>query len=127
MSNILIDLDRDDWKRLMEKGVLEISVQERDYVIKQKNETNKFTVVEKTDSYIVCHGSGLSWAEAHLLVFSKLLEDKETYEMDTFKGFDLYELEANSPGLGVSYEFNGEKTTYYILDDPGNLGEKKEG
>lgn len=88
---------------------------------------NKFVVIEENDTYVVCHGSGLSWAEAHLLVFSKLLEDKEKYEMDTFEGFNLYELEANDPGLGVSYEFNGEKTTYYILDDPGNLGEKKEG
>lgn len=42
MSNILIDLDRDDWNLLMEKGVLEISVQGRDYAIKQKNETNKY-------------------------------------------------------------------------------------
>lgn len=58
-------------------------------------------------------------------MFSKLLEDKESYEMDTFERFDLYELEANDVGLGVSYEFNGEKTTYYILDDPGNLEEQR--
>lgn len=86
---------------------------------------SKHIVVEKTDGYIVCHGSGLSWAEAHLLVFSKLLEDKESYEMDIFEEFNLYELEANDVGLGVSYEFNGEKTTYYILDDPGNLEEQR--
>ena len=86
---------------------------------------SKHVVVEKTEGYIVCHSSGLSWAEAHLLVFSKLLEDKEVYEMDTFEEFNLYELEANDVGLGVSYVLNGKKTTYYILDDPGDLEEQR--
>lgn len=86
---------------------------------------SKHVVVKKTDGYIVCHSSGLSWAEAHLLVFSKLLEDKEAYEMDMFEEFNLYELEANDVGLCVSYVFNGKKVTYYILDDPGNLEEQR--
>ena len=79
----------------------------------------KFTVVESNDSFILCHGSGLTWAEAHLLVMSQMLDDIECTEDATLHEVKLFELEANEPGLGVSYEYDRVKTTYYILDDPG--------
>lgn len=79
----------------------------------------KFAVVESNDSFIVCHGSGLTWAEAHLLVMSQMLHDIRSTDDETLHNVKLFELEANEPGLGVSFEWNGNKTTYYILDDPG--------
>ena len=79
----------------------------------------KFAVVESNDSFIVCHGSGLTWAEAHLLVMSQMLHDIGCTDDETLHNVKMFELEANEPGLGVSFEWNGNKTTYYILDDPG--------
>ena len=79
----------------------------------------KFAVVESNDSFIICHGSGLTWAEAHLLVMSQMLHDIRSTEDEILPHVKLFELEANEPGLGVSYEYNGNTTTYYILDDPG--------
>lgn len=79
----------------------------------------KFAVVESNDSFILCHGSGLTWAEAHLLVMSQMLHDIRSTDDKTLHNMKLFELEANEPGLGVSFEWNGNKTTYYILDDPG--------
>lgn len=81
----------------------------------------KFVVVEMNDTFVLCHGSRLTWAEAHLLVLSQMLEDISCTEDDTLHDVKLFELEANEPGLGVSYEYNGNKTTYYILDDLGEL------
>lgn len=81
---------------------------------------NKFyTVIESNDLYIVCHGSRLSWHSAHTLVFSKLLEDRKNHD-SKLQDVDIFELEANEPGLGVSFKINDRKTTYYILDDPGD-------
>lgn len=75
-----------------------------------------YCVVESCDSYIVCHASGLSWAEAHLLVLSRMIDD----DNGEFRNVKMYELEANEPGLGVDLELkNGRKITYYVLDDPG--------
>ena len=79
----------------------------------------KFAVVESNDSFILCHGSGLTWAEAHLLVMSQMLDDIRSTEDEILHHVKMFELEANEPGLGVSYEYNGNTTTYYILDDPG--------
>lgn len=79
----------------------------------------KFTVVESNDTFILCHGSGLTWAEAHLLVMSQMLHDIRCTEDEVLHHVKMFELEANEPGLGVSFEYNGNKTTYYILDDPG--------
>lgn len=79
----------------------------------------KFAVVESNDSFIICHGSGLTWAEAHLLVMNQMLDDIGCTDDETLHNVKLFELEANEPGLGVSFEWNGSKTTYYILDDPG--------
>lgn len=79
----------------------------------------KYTVVEYNDSFILCHGSGFTWAEAHLMVMSQLLHDIRCTDDDALHNVKLFELEANEPGLGVSFEYNGNKTTYYILDDPG--------
>ena len=53
----------------------------------------KYVVIEVCDSYMICHGTGLTWAEAHLLVMSQMMND----------------------------EYDGNKTRYYILDDPGNM------
>lgn len=78
----------------------------------------KCTVIESNDSYVVCHGSGLSWAEAHLLLISEIMD---SYTDHKLQNVELFELEANEPGLGMSFEVNGNKTTYYILDDPGNI------
>lgn len=80
---------------------------------------NRFAVVESNDSFILCHGSGLTWAEAHLLVMSQMLHDIRSTEDEILHHVKMFELEANEPGLGVSYEYNGNTTTYYILDDPG--------
>lgn len=87
-----------------------------------ENKENKYCVVESNDLFIVCHGSGLSWAEAHLFVMSQMLNDiNSTEKDDALHNVKMYELEANEPGLGVTYEHDGNKTTYYILDDPGRL------
>ena len=80
---------------------------------------NKYALVEINDSYVICHGSGLTWAEAHLLVMSQMLNDTANAEGEMLQNVKLFELEANDPGLGVSYEFGRNKTSYYILDDPG--------
>ena len=80
----------------------------------------KFVVIEINNSFVICHGSGLTWAEAHLLVLSQMLGDVKCTEDDVLEHVKLFELEANDPGLGVSYEYNGDRTTYYILDDVGN-------
>lgn len=80
----------------------------------------KYTVVESNDTFILCHGSGLTWAEAHLMVTSQMLHDIRCTDDDTLHNVKLFELEANEPGLGVSFEYNGNATTYYILDDPGS-------
>lgn len=79
----------------------------------------KFVVVESNDSFIICHGSGLTWAEAHLLVMCQMLHDIRCTEDEVLHNVKLFELEANERGLGVSFEYNGNKTTYYILDDLG--------
>lgn len=84
----------------------------------------KYTVIEMNDSYVVCHGSRLSWDDAHTLVLSKMLEDCENGEVH-LNDVSLFELEANEPGLGVRFKIGGrsDETTYYILDDPGDLKE----
>lgn len=74
----------------------------------------KYCVIESCVDYIICHASGLSWSEAHLLVMSKMMDDGGKFENVT-----MFELEANSPGLGIICEYGGVRTTYYILDDPG--------
>ena len=79
----------------------------------------KFVVVETNNIFIICHGSGLTWAEAHLLVMRQMLHDISCTEDAVLEHVKLFELEANKPGLGVSYEYDGRKTTYYILDDLG--------
>lgn len=79
----------------------------------------KFTVVEYNDSFIICHGSGFTLEEAHLIVMSQMLHDIRSADDEALHNVKLFELEANEPGLGVSFEYNGNKTTYYILDDPG--------
>ena len=79
----------------------------------------RYAVVESNDSFMICHGSGLTWAEAHLLVMSQMLHDIRSTEDKILHHVKMFELEANEPGLGVSYEYNGNTTTYYILDDPG--------
>ena len=80
----------------------------------------KYVVIEVNDSFVVCHGSGLTWAEAHLFVLSQMYEDASCSGKDScLERVKLFELEANEPGLGVTYTWNGNNTTYYILDDPG--------
>ena len=82
----------------------------------------KYTVIEMNSSYVICHGSRLSWEEAHTLVLSNMLEDCENSKFH-LNDVRLFELEANEPGLGVSFKIGGrsDETTYYILDDPGDL------
>lgn len=79
----------------------------------------KFAVVESNDTFILCHGSGLTWAEAQSLVMSQMLHYIGCTEDGMLNNVKMFELEANEPGLGVSFEYNGFKTTCYILDDPG--------
>lgn len=80
----------------------------------------KYAVVETNKDYVICHGSALSWADAHLLVLSQMYHDSQCVEVCTYiEHLTLFELECNEPGLGVSYEYNGQRTTYYILNDPG--------
>lgn len=83
---------------------------------------NKYTVIEINNSYVVCHGSRLSFGEAHSLVLLKMLEDCKNSEA-RLNDVSLFELEANDNGLGITFKIgdNGYKTTYYILDDPGDL------
>lgn len=78
----------------------------------------KYAVMEHSDDYVICHGSGLSWADAHLLVISNILDDCGDKSLQNVK---MYELEANTPGLGIYFELGDRKITYYILDDPGNV------
>ena len=79
----------------------------------------KYSLIEYNDSFIVCHGSGLSWAEAHLLLISLVMDDCGDNPLRNVK---LFELEANEPGLGMTFEYGENlKTAYYILDDPGNI------
>lgn len=82
----------------------------------------KYTVIEMNGSYVICHGSRLSWDEAHTLVLSNMLEDCENCKIH-LNDVRLFELEANDPGLGVSFKIGdrSDETTYYILDDPGDL------
>ena len=82
----------------------------------------KYTVIEMNGSYVICHGSRLSWEEAHTLVLSNMLEDCGNGKIH-LNDVRLFELEANEPGLGVSFKIEGrrDETTYYILDDPGDL------
>ena len=82
----------------------------------------KYTVIEMNGSYVICHGSRLSWDEAHTLVLSNMLENCENSKVH-LNDVRLFELEANDPGLGVSFKIEGrsDETTYYILDDPGDL------
>lgn len=81
----------------------------------------KYVVIEACDSYVICHGSGLTWAEAHLLVMSQMMNDTNCTGSGILQNVKMFELEANDPGFGVSYEYDGNKTTYYIVDDPGNM------
>lgn len=76
------------------------------------------------DSYVICHGSRLSFYEAHTLVLSKMLEECENTE-NRLNDVNLFELEANDNGLGISFKIGdrADETTYYILDDPGDLKE----
>lgn len=84
------------------------------------NIEKKYAVVESNKDYVICHGSGLSWADAHLLVLSQMYEDSQCVEVGQYiEHLTLFELECNEPGLGISYEYNGRRTMYYILDDPG--------
>lgn len=88
----------------------------------------KHCVIEINDSFTVCHGSGLDWDEAHLLLLSKMLDDiRNSGDDEKIQNLSMFELEANSPGLGVTFDIGGEKNAYYILDDPGNVmkGEQK--
>ena len=87
----------------------------------------KHCLVEINDSFIVCHGSWLDWDEAHLLLLSKMLEDIRDSGEEKIQNLSMFELEANSPGLGVTFDIGGKKNAYYILDDPGNVmeGEQK--
>ena len=84
----------------------------------------KYTVIEMNDSFVICHGSRLSWEEAHTLVLSNMLEDCENGKAH-LNDVRLFELEANDPGLGVSFKIGdrNDETTYYILDDLGDLKE----
>lgn len=50
---------------------------------------------------------------------SQMLHDIRCTEDETLHDVKMFELEANEPGLGVSFKCNGCQTTYYILDDPG--------
>lgn len=88
----------------------------------------KYCVIEINESFIVCHGSGLDWNDAHLLVFSGMLDDCGNANDKKLQNVSLFELEANDTGLGVVFEVNGMKNEYYILEDPGNIIEtyKKE-
>lgn len=88
----------------------------------------KYCVIEINESFIVCHGSGLDWNDAHLLVFSGMLDDCGNANDKKLQNVSLFELEANDTGLGVTFEVNGMKNAYYILEDPGNIIEtyKKE-
>ena len=88
----------------------------------------KHCVIEINDSFTVCHGSGLDWDEAHLLLLSKMLDDiRNTGNNEKIQNLSMFELEANSPGLGVTFDIGGAKNMYRILDDPGNVmeGEQK--
>ena len=88
----------------------------------------KHCVIEINDSFTVCHGSGLDWDEAHLLLLSKMLDDiRNSGDDEKIQNLSMFELEANSPGLGVTFDIGGEKNVYCILDDPGNVmeGEQK--
>lgn len=80
---------------------------------------DKFSVIEETNDYIISHGSGLTWAEANLVVVNKMRDDSETVESDSINDVIFFNLECNYPGLGVSYICDGRKITYYILEDPG--------
>ena len=82
----------------------------------------KYVVIEVCNSYVICHGSGLTWAEAHLLVMIQMMNDA-TYDTESgmLQNVKMFELEANDPGFGVSYEYDGNRTRYYILDDPGKM------
>ena len=84
----------------------------------------KYTVIEMNNSYVICHGSRLSWDEAHTLVLSRMLEDCDNGKV-LLNDVSLFELEANERGLGVSFKIGdrSDETTYYILDDPGDLKE----
>lgn len=84
----------------------------------------RYAVIEMNESYIVCHGSRLTWQEAHTLVLSKMFEDCGNTD-SKLNDVSIFELEANNPGLGVSFKIGDseDKTTYYILDDPGDLTE----
>lgn len=84
----------------------------------------KYTVIEINDTFVICHGSRLSWDEAHTLVLSNMLEDCENRKVH-LNDVRLFELEANDPGLGVTFKIGdrSDETTYYILDDPGDLKE----
>ena len=81
----------------------------------------KYCVIEINESFIVCHGSGLDWNDAHLLVFSGMLDDCSNANDKKLQNVSLFELEANDTGLGVVFEVNGMKNEYYILEDPGNI------
>lgn len=88
----------------------------------------KHCVIEINDSFTVCHGSGLDWDEAHLLLLSKMLDDiRDSDNNEKIQNLSMFELEANSPGLGVTFDIGGAKNVYCILDDPGNVmeGEQK--
>lgn len=81
----------------------------------------EYVVIEVCNSYVICHGSGLTWAEAHLLVMSQMMNDANCTESGMLQNVKMFELEVNDPGFGVSYEYDGNKTRYYILDDPGKM------
>lgn len=88
----------------------------------------KYCVIEINESYIICHGSGLNWADAHLLVMSEMLDDVNSTNDKKIQNVSMFELEANDTGLGVTFETDRLSTSYYILEDPGNIIEtyKKE-
>ena len=76
-------------------------------------EQPKFAVIEITGDYIVCLGSGLSWADASSIVLEQMHHD------GYFTKVRLFNLECNDPGLGVECFNEAIKRTYYILEDPG--------
>ena len=52
-----------------------------------------------------------------------MLEDIRDSGEEKIQNLSMFELEANSPGLGVTFDIGGKKNAYYILDDPGKVKE----
>lgn len=50
----------------------------------------EYLVVENTPGcHVICHGSGLSWAEAHLMVMSQMYNDSLTTESGLLQNVDM--------------------------------------